>query len=233
MSTWEAAIDSFEEIIRARQHYYQPLLPDIDKQFRVLDSQLRLRTEQRDRLDKRINAMLVAPRPDFLATVDERITLGQIAELEKRVRDGSKQYPQEAAQAQERINRLKGVLRLRINAGYDQRLTEAYKNLRDLDSVMNNTRKQYQSFVRARQAATQSYVGYGDTLLRLRTRLFAAQEQVKTLMARQGRQLEMMALNELDLRHRRIEEYRVKARFALADSYDRAIKAEDAGEDAK
>ena len=35
-----------------------------------------------------------------------------------------------------------------------------------------------------------------------------------------------MAVNELSKRRDRLEEFRVKARFALADSYDRAGKAQ-------
>lgn len=233
MSTWEGSLDSYEEIIRVREAYYKPLLPDIDKQFRVLDSQIRLRTEQRDRLDKRINAMLVSPRPDFLATADERIVLESLAELEKKAKSGKKQDAQAVQEAQERIERLKGVLHWQIHTGYDRRLTDAYKNLRQLDAVIANMRKQYQSFVRERQAATQSYVGYGDNILRLRTRLSAAQEQLKTLMARQGHMLEVMAVNELTQRQTRLQEYQVKARFALADSYDRAVKAQNKESGAK
>jgi hypothetical protein len=35
-----------------------------------------------------------------------------------------------------------------------------------------------------------------------------------------------MAINELDLRRKRLEEYQIKARFALAESYDRATTAQ-------
>ncbi len=45
-------------------------------------------------------------------------------------------------------------------------------------------------------------------------------------MAKQGRLLETMAINELDSRRKRLEEYQIKARFALAESYDRATKAQ-------
>ena len=46
-------------------------------------------------------------------------------------------------------------------------------------------------------------------------------------MARQGHMLEVMAVNELTRRRERLEEFQVKARFALADSYDRASRAQD------
>jgi hypothetical protein len=224
--TWAENIDAYEEIIGQRRAYYAPLVPEMDKQFRVLDSQMRLRLEQRDRLDRRIKNMLVAPRPDFLATVDERIIRLKLGAIEK----GLKKYSGAGkAELQARVDRLKGVLRWRINTAYDQRLTDAYKHLQQLDTVIAALREQYRSYVRTRQAAAQSYEGYEDGLRRLRVRLQDAQDRVKTLMARQGHMLEVMAINELELRTQRLEEYQVKARFALADSYDRAVKAQTEG----
>ncbi len=222
-SAWTDSIDAYEEMIGLRRAYYQPLLPEMDRQFRILDSRMRLRLEQRDRLDKRIQSMLVSPRPDFLATAQERIVRLKLAQIEQ----GAKKYPRaQAADIQARVDRLKGVLRWRIDTHYDQRLTDAYKHLQQLDSVIAALRTQYRSYVRTRQAASQSYEGYGDGLTRLRVRVLDAQERVKTLMARQGHMLEVMAINELELRTQRLEEYQVKARFALADSYDRAVKAQ-------
>ena len=46
-------------------------------------------------------------------------------------------------------------------------------------------------------------------------------------MARQGYMLEVMALNELTTRRQRLEEFQVKARFAMADSYDRATNSQE------
>ena len=46
--------------------------------------------------------------------------------------------------------------------------------------------------------------------------------KVGLLMARQGRTLELVAINELVKRRDRLENYQDQARYALADSYDRA-----------
>jgi hypothetical protein len=43
-------------------------------------------------------------------------------------------------------------------------------------------------------------------------------------MARQGRVLELVAIDELVARRDRLETYRDQARYALADSYDRATR---------
>jgi hypothetical protein len=61
-------------------------------------------------------------------------------------------------------------------------------------------------------------------LLRVRTRESIA--KVDQLMARQGRILEVVAIDELVARRGRLEGYRDKVRFALADSYDRATQAQ-------
>ena len=87
-------------------------------------------------------------------------------------------------------------------------------------------KKQYNAFVRTRQAATQSYEGYDDAIRRERNRIASAREKVKVLMARQGNMLETMAVNELTRRRERLEQFQINARFAIADSYDRASKAQ-------
>jgi hypothetical protein len=219
----DESLDAYEEMVDLRRAYYQPLLPDVDKAFRVFDSQLRLRLEQRERLDARIKAMLVSPRPDFLATADERVAREKLSKIEKSAK-GKKGVEWE--RIQERIARLKGLLHWRIYTEYDKRLTEAYKHLRELDETVAEAKQRYGAFVRTRQAATQSYEGY-DVIRQFRVRVREAQERVNTLMSRQGHMLETMAINELEQRSRRLEEHQVKARFAMADSYDRAVKAQN------
>ena len=44
-------------------------------------------------------------------------------------------------------------------------------------------------------------------------------------MARQGHLLEVLAIEQLQARQDHLENYGDKARFALADSYDRATQA--------
>jgi len=220
---WDEYLDSWEEIIALRRTYYEPLLPDIDKKFRALDSQLKLRLEQRQNLDDRLHHMLIAPRPDFLMTADERIMLQGIAQLEARYKDDT---GPEAEDIRRRIKRLQGRIQFEIYTTYDQRLTDAFKHLRALDADVARLKEIYASFVRTRQAATQSYQGYDDQIRNARNRSRDAKEKVAILMARQGHMLEMMAVNELEQRRNRLDEYQIQARFAMAESYDRAVKAQ-------
>jgi len=226
LGSWEQDLDAFEEVIEQRRAYYQPLLPDIDREFRRLDSQMRLRLEQRDRIEQRLRAMLVVPRPDYLATAEERLIREQIHRLEQKQTNGGTSVPGEV---RSRMERLQGILHWNIYTEYDRRFTEAYKHLHDLNREIEQLKRQYAAFVRTRQAATQSYEGYDDVISRQRLLIRKAREKVGELMARQGHMLETMAVNELTARRERLAGFQVKARFATADSYDRAVRdqAED------
>jgi hypothetical protein len=219
MEMWLVYLDSFNDMIQVRSRYYQPILPGIDEKFRQLDSKIKLRVAQRDSIANRLEKMLIAPRPDYLATVNERIYLQQIDQLEKKLKREGKLAK---ASVQARINRLRGVISWKIHTEYQDRFAEADKNLRELDRHVNAMQEDYQSFVRIRQAATQSYRGYDKQIQILRAKIQQAQETVETLIARQGHLIEVMAINELEQRRQRLEKYQVKARFAMAESYDRA-----------
>ena len=228
LTAWHSSFDAFEDMIAHRRAYYEPRLPGLDGDFRELDSRIRLRLEQRERIHQRLYGMLTAPRPDYLATADERVLLETIAGLESQL--GEVNSPDEAA-LKWRVQRLKGLLRWDLETEYHERFTEAHENLAELEQVIDAMEAQYQSFVRTRQAAMHSYVGYDTQIERLRRRVRLAQDELQVLMARQGHLLETVAVNELSERRQRLEAYQGQARYAFADSYDRAAKLQ-AEEDA-
>lgn len=221
--TWQGSFAAFDDIIALRRRNYEPLLPEIDAKFRELDSQIRLRQEQRKNIEKRLHAMLTAPRPDHLATADERIVRERLNQIERLLES----RPEAETESQRRrIARLNGVLTWSLSTQYHERLTQAYRHLEELNADIAKMTAQYQSFVRARQAAMHSYVGYDVPVTRLRRRVSDALQQVTLTMARQGRVLEMVAINELGIRRDRLESYESQARYAVADSYDRATRAQ-------
>jgi chromosome segregation ATPase len=198
----------------------------VDAHFRELDSQMRLRLEQRDHLQKRLQDLLTAPRPVLLATADERAALERLRKVEAALRDiHGTEYPELRA----RLERLQGLMTWRLYTDYPERLTQAHKDLRDLNEDVRLLQEKYTAFVRARQAALHSYVGYDQSISHLRTRVGEAQERVDMLLARQGHVIEAVAIEELDARRRRLEAYQVQARYAVADSYDRALKERATG----
>jgi tetratricopeptide (TPR) repeat protein len=219
----QRSLDAFADIIRLRRQYYGPLLPDVDRQFRKVDARMRLRLEQRKHLDQRLQHILVAPRPDLLATADEQSWSAQIAQLEAAL-EGA-QGP-EGDRLRLRLRRLHGVLTWSLETQYHERLTEAHEHLRELNEDVEALTAQYDGFVRTRQAAMHGYVGYEIPIQELHARVVTALERLNGLMERQGHMLETVAVQELMVRRERLEAYQNQARFAFADSYDRAAKAQ-------
>jgi len=218
---WQGGFDAFEDLIRLRRANYEPLLPQVDAHFRELDSQMRVRLEQRAHLQKRLQDILTAPRPALLATTGERVALERLRQIDIALQHASGVF--RAAQ-QARVQHLQGVLTWRLYTEYPERLTQAHKDLHDLNEDVRMLHEQYTAFVRARQAAVHSYAGYDQSIQRMRTRVGEALERVDTLLARQGHVIEAVAIDELDTRRQRLEAYQVQARYAVADSYDRALK---------
>jgi len=221
LTSWRHDLDAYAEMIELRRRYYEPLLPEIDQSFRRLDSQMRLRLEQRENIDKRLRAMLVAPRPDFLATAEERVEREALQRLEEAMKGAGTGV---SAALRDRLGRLKGLVFWNIHTDYERRLGVTYDNLHALDGAVDALKEQYNAFVRVRQAATQSYQGYSEPLEALRRRIDEALERVNTAMTQQGHLIEVMAERELQGRRERLEDFQVKARFAMADSYDRALR---------
>jgi tetratricopeptide (TPR) repeat protein len=220
---WQRSLDAFDDLVRLRRAYYEPLLPDIDARFRKLDAQMRLRLEQRKAVEKRIQDLLVAPRPDFLATAEEQSALARLERVESALSAGD----DDATRAlRARVRRLQGFLAFNLATDYHRRLTDAYEHLHALNRDVAVLTAQYDAFVRTRQAATHGYEGYEPQIRSLRARVGDALERLEPTMAQQGRVLEVVAMRELESRRERLEAYQNQARFAFADSYDRAAKAQ-------
>src|SRR3989449_365640 len=224
---WKTSLDAFDDIIRLRGQNYEPLLPQVDAQFRELDSRIRLQLEQRKHLAERLQAMLTAPRPDYLATAEEQTAGERIARIENQF--GNFNDPESLA-LRRRAAHLRGALTWRLETEYNDRLTAAYVHLNELKAPLDALNQRYDAFVRMRQAATHSYVGYDVQITRLRERLDEALQRVDVLIARQGHMIETVAINQLEARRERLTAQQTEARFGVADSYDRATRAQsDAG----
>jgi tetratricopeptide (TPR) repeat protein len=220
--TWGGGFDAFDEMVEIRTEHYEPLLPDVDEKFRKLDSRMRLRVEQHKMLVKRRDNLLTSPRPDFLATPEEQALLERVALLEAQAAMNFDSNEQTLL----RLQRLKGVLTYTLRTEYHERLTEFDKNVRGLDQAMAMVQDEYDEYVRNRQAVSHSFEGYDKPMRRLRAEAEQSVEEIDRLMARQGHVLEVLAVEELVARRDHLENYGDKARFALADSYDRATQAQ-------
>src|SRR5262245_12223803 len=213
---WQTGLDAYDDLIRLRAKNYEPLLPEVDARFRELDSRMRLRLEQRRSLGERLQKMLTAPQPQLLATADERVALERLTAIEKGLGSSKKA---DAQTLRARIARLRGVLTWRLLTEYQDRLTAAYEHLNELNTHFDALTRQYDAFVRTRQAASHGYVGYDARITDLRERAEAGLLRGNSLMDQQGRMIETVAIEQLEARRDRLAAQQTQARYAVADSY--------------
>jgi chromosome segregation ATPase len=107
-------------------------------------------------------------------------------------------------------------------------LTAAHVHLSELNANVDALTRQYEAYVRTRQAAEHSYVGYDVQIGRLRERVASAQQRVNLVMARQGHIIENVAINRLNARRERLVAQQTEARYEVADSYDRVAQMQSA-----
>lgn len=218
------SLDAFDDLIARRAAYYEPRLPELDRDFRRLDARMRLRLTQRDHLAKRLERILRDPSPELLATAAEHADRAHLAHLRSALAPRADEPG--VASLLERIERLQGLLVWRLETEYHERLTDVNDRLQALAADVAALEARHAQYVRVRQAATHSYVGYDDRIADLRARSERALAAVDDLKRRQGERLEQVATAVLQARRERLAAYQNQARFAFADSYDRAAKGQ-------
>lgn len=107
---------------------------------------------------------------------------------------------------------------------YENLIAEANKQLQQTNDDINNLQKSNASFGGVRQLASQSLQGYDEQIRQLKSRVHDSRQKVDALRARQGQIIEALAGKELRQRREHLQEYQAQARFALAESYERASK---------
>ena len=101
-------------------------------------------------LEERLQSMLVAPRPEFLATAGERGASERLAALAASLEGIG---TPEAEALRERIRRLEGAIAWDLRTEYHERLYVFDGHLDELARAIEVLNASYESFVRARQAA--------------------------------------------------------------------------------
>lgn len=227
---WLNNIIAYQDLIEVRKRYYKPLLPSIEREYKTLDSLMKSVLLRRDAVARRrVNAQRARNIQAF-ATQNELAVKRRLDRLQYRM---SRLKPQAGLkQAKARAGRLQGVLSWQMEADYDQRLQTSYQHLKELDEVIKKLQAQHQVVTTMKREAYQSFEGYLVPFQRMSTQLRSLRDRAKAGLQQQARYLEKVAVRELDRRRKKLAEYRVKARFALAESYDRATKkrAEEAEE---
>lgn len=221
LEPWNGDLEAYEAIIQNRQQHFETILPAFDKQLLAIDGQMRLLLDKKLALDEHLSGMSNSAQPELLETSEEAKTRANLKHLEQQYQNDRSTA---AVEARQRLAKEQEKLQQKINSSYNKRLDEAIQRNRQLDDEMEKLKNQYSSLDLSRQAAIQSYKGYSTQIYQLKRRILSSRGKVQTLLEKQGHILEVMAINELEQRRKKLQEYQMLARFSISESYDRASK---------
>ncbi|MEE8388415.1 MAG: tetratricopeptide repeat protein [Acidiferrobacterales bacterium] len=221
---WRAEIPAYRDLLRVRRNYYAPLLPDIEHTWQRFDRRLGKIATRHTEIASKIKILLRKRDPMALATAKEKRMLRQLKRIQSQIlRVGDQKG---VRMLREKHQRLTGLLHWQINTKYENRLSLAHQHLRQLGQAIGNTRKTLTMLARTKSEAALSYQGYNRALTDLEARLDYLKIKITGLKSHQGQYMERRAISELHRRKQRLQRYRTKARFALAESYDYALRSQ-------
>lgn len=218
LDAWAGTMQTFEDMIETRRLRYAQHAPRLREDFERLDVEAtRTRHAQLaaefDRIEGDGDAL-------GLMTAPERAVWDRLAAIETRLAA----LPDEARiQAmREKQARLRGMLLWQVHGDYKSRLHTARK---ELAASVGPIAAAEELAVRAQNAyatAPAAFEGFDARIAGLDEQVRTTRLETERLLAAQAQWVTRLAQTELLLRKRRVDAYLVQARFALAQTYDKA-----------
>jgi hypothetical protein len=217
-------VAAYRDLLQRRKHYFAPLLETTESRYARVRSRMKHALDQREALAERLNKLLRKRDPMVFATTSERAALRRLKETGRRINRLRSQPGKDILLRKQAL--LEGVLKWNIDTGYENRLSNAFTHLRELDKEIATAKQSETRLIKAKAEAALSYQGYDQALNQLQQRLVYLKDRTEGLIAHQGQFMERRAISELLRRKSRLQRYRTKARFAMAEAYDLAVRAQ-------
>ncbi len=221
LSGWSDSLGAFGDMVATRQQAFADRLPAADSRLATVD--IGRINARRDGLRARFEAAVAERDVTALATEQERGWLDQLdgVDAELAHHAGDPAYDD----AREKARLARGVLMWRLDAAWKVRSWQASRAMRELDAAVYDARTRQTASARARQGAPERNAALGVRVAEIAPRVASLSARVEAAKAAQERFLADIAIEELQAQRRRLDEYSVQARYAIATIYDRASNA--------
>jgi hypothetical protein len=242
LSGWRDSVAAFRDMVETRRQAFDLKLPAADARLATVD--VATINGRRDALQAEFEAAVAARDVAALATAKERDLLAMLdevdAELARPATDASHDDPPATwdggrwrvaaaadplADAREKARLARGVLLWNLDAAWRVRSWQTGRSLRDLNAAIYDARTRESALARAREGAPARNAALGQRVGAVEPRIDVLAARVDAAKDAQGRRLADIAVRELEEQRKRLDEYSVQARYALATIYDRAAAA--------
>jgi hypothetical protein len=216
LDNWQQNVDVYTNMLETRREAYDERLPRAQDALARAD--LDGMVDRKLEFDSLLNN--IEQSNDWLALASEHEfeMWGEISGLES-TPALSADIP-EAAEVNDKIRLIKGVLKWRLERDFKERLWRIRRNLRQAGEALVETQRSRRQIDQSMRAEPERFGEFSARVSGLSPRIQSMKLRVAESMAAQRGFLQSIAVDELRAQKQRLDIYAVQARFALAAIYD-------------
>jgi hypothetical protein len=220
LSAWEIDIAAYNDMLASRQARFEKHRPAAQQAMQ--GTHLQQLQQRRATLAEDIAHIETTGDAAGLANSEEARQWQQLTTIAERLA----QLPDnpDTAVLRDKQQRLRGILLWQFQDDYKSRLWHARKQLAELDRLLANSQQGFDSLQQTDLAAPSGFVDFNRRITANRARIEKLSTKTEATLLAQGKQLEHLAINELEQQQQRVDAYIIQARFALAQTYDNALQ---------
>ena len=221
LKDWEDKLGVFGDMLDNRRRAYAERLPAVQAQARAVN--LKALAERRDAVAGEVERAVREQDPQAFANPKDRELLAVVDAVKKGVSDVSDAA--EAERIRERTRLVSGALTWRLAQEYPARAWEAQKDMKTIAAELAQAREREAAVARAQVEEPARHEAFAKRIAELAARIKGLIPRVAALSEDQRRQVQEIAVAELNRQKERLATYSQQARFAVAQMYDRATSA--------
>lgn len=222
LASWELSLTAFEDMVDTRRQAFEQRTPMLQQVLDRVDLD-GLEAQQRE-LELRVDEIERENDVAALATAREREQWEKILRIEEVLQRADPSDPL-VEEMREKARLVKGRLLWDFNSSYKARLWKVRKELRELNVAAAEARRRWVLVERAREEFPARTEQFAERVAGLKPRIAQLSGRLERAAEAQNRYLAHIAIRELESQKKRLAEYSLQARFALASIYDRASSA--------
>ena len=220
---WADALSVYKDMLANRRQAYAERLPKVREQATQGQLGIEAMTKRRDELTAEVDKAEAEGNHAALVDAARRAQLDRVADM-RAIVERSGNDPEVAAAA-ERVRRVAGALTWQLAQEHPDRLWNARKALRTINSELELARARDEELAQAQRDEPARQEQFAARIAELEASVRGMIPRVAALTLEQQGQVQELAVAELTRQKERLVAYTTQARFAVAQLYDRAALA--------
>lgn len=225
LNRWLLQFPSYELMLSERRKAYFEKLPLLANNDRLQQTN-RMQTKYQEYAAE-VNRIEKEQDVFALMTKDEQQKFNVINDLKSKL-GTPENMPEHPSAEQERFRIVYGIFYWQLHEEFPTRLWEAKKQLNELAKAVTKANKTKDSLIATANRTPRHFEGYNARIDSARKHIYDLLKRLDTATKDQEHYIQTLALIALQQGNQQLQNYHIRARFAVARLYDRLVKEQEA-----